>query len=149
MLISNTDENFTARVAVDPFDNELEWVKVLHSLCIFMFLVFIVAGGCIMFTKLYNDSFEERERYLVLKKLGFSSQTFTKSIAHELVSAYVLPFVVMTVSTYFSVHALGIMMYTDLFSVYAVSTIVVMVVFALGCMFSVLVYRRNVGVEAS
>lgn len=149
VLISNTDENFTARVAVDPFDNELEWVKVLHSLCIFMFLVFIVAGGCIMFMKLYNDSFEERERYLVLKKLGFSSQTLTKSIAHELVSAYVLPFVVMTVSTYFSVHALGIMMYTDLFSVYAVSTIVVMVVFALGCMFSVLVYRRNVGVEAS
>lgn len=146
VLISNTDENFTARVAVDPFDNEIEWVKVLYTLCIFMFLVFIVAGGCIMFMKFYNDSFEERERYLVLKKIGFSSQMLTKSIAHELISAYVLPFAVMAVSTYFSVHALGMMMYTELFTIFVVSTLVVMVVFALCCVFSVVVYRRNVAV---
>jgi Predicted permease. len=147
VLISNTDENFTARVAVDPFDNGLEWIKVLHALCIFMFLVFIVAGGCIMFMKLYNDSFEERERYLVLKKLGFSTQTLTKSIAHELISAYVLPFVVMAVSTYFSVHALGMVMYAELLSVYIVSILAVMIVFALCCIFSVSVYRRNVGLR--
>ncbi len=147
VLISNTDENFTARAAVDPFDNELEWIKVLHALCIFMFLVFIVAGGCIMFMKLYNDSFEERERYLVLKKLGFSTQTLTKSIAHELTSAYVLPLVVMAVSTYFSVHALGMVMYAELLSVYIVSILAVMIVFALCCIFSVSVYRRNVGLR--
>ncbi|MDE5697015.1 MAG: hypothetical protein K2I96_06335, partial [Lachnospiraceae bacterium] len=144
VLISNTDENFTARVAVDPFDNDLDWVKVLHSLCIFMFLVFVVACGCIMFMKLYNDSFEEKERYLVLKKLGFPAGTLSASIAHELLSAYMLPFVVMVVSAYFSVHALGKMMYTSLLSIYFVSTLAVLVVFVLCYILSVAVYRRNV-----
>ena len=146
MLISNTDENFTARVAVNPFDKELEWVKVLCALCILMFLVFIVAGGCIMFMKLYNDSYEEKERYLVLKKIGLSPQTLSRSIAHELSGAYMLPFVVLAVSAYFSVNALGKMMQTDLFSVYLVSMLVVLLVFVLcyGC--SVVMYRKNVGV---
>lgn len=145
-LISDTDENFTARVAVDPFDNDLDWVKVLHSLCIFMFLVFVVACGCVMFMKLYNDSFEERERYLVLKKLGFSSRTLAASIAHEMMGAYMLPFAVMAVSAHFSVHALGKMMFASLFSIYAASTLTVFVMFAFCCIISIAVYRRNVAV---
>lgn len=144
VLISNTEENFTARVAVDPYDNELDWVKVLHVLCIFMFLVFIVACGCIMFMKLYNDSFEEKERYLVLKKLGFSTRILSASIAHELLCAYTLPFVVMAVSAYFSVHALGRMMYANLLSIYFVSTLAVLVVFVFCYILSVAAYRRNV-----
>lgn len=143
-LISNTDENFTARVAVDPFDNDTDWIKALHSLCIFMFLVFVVACGCIMFMKLYNDSFEEKERYLVLRKLGIPSGTISASIAQELLSAYMLPFAVMAVSAYFSVHALGRMMYTSLFSIYVVSTLAVFAVFVLCYMLSVAVYRKNV-----
>ncbi len=131
---------------MNPFDNDLEWIKVLHALCVFMFLVFIVAGGCIMFMKLYNDAFEEKERYLVLKKIGFSSRTLAASVAKELLGAYMLPFVVMTVSAYFSVNALGRMMYTNLFSIYLVSMLVVLGVFALCYILSVAVYRKNVGV---
>lgn len=146
VLISNTDKNFTARVAVDPRDNDMEWIRVLHALCIFMFLVFIVAGGCVMFMKLCNDSYEERERYLVLKKLGISPRTLSASIAHELISAYVLPLSVMAVSSYFSVHALGRMMRTDLLAVYIASTLAVTAVFVLCCVLSIAAYRRNVGV---
>ena len=40
-----------------------------------MFMVFVLASGSIIFMKLYNDSFEERERYNVLKKIGISSKT--------------------------------------------------------------------------
>ena len=129
VLISNTEENFTARVAVDPFDNDLDWVRMLHALCICMFMVFVVASGCIMFMKLYNDSYEEKERYLVLRKLGFSPGVLSASIARELLSAYMLPFVVMAVSAYFSVLALGRLMRTSLLSIYVVSTSVVLVVF--------------------
>jgi len=144
VLISNTDENFTARVAVDPSDNDLDWVKTLHTLCILMFLVFVVACGCIMFMKLYNDSFEEKERYLVLRKLGFSEGALTASIARELLSAYMLPFIVMAVSAYFSVHALGLTMKTSLFSIYVVSTLAVLAVLVFFYLLSVAVYRRNV-----
>lgn len=144
VLISNTEENFTARVAIDPFDNDLDWVKMLHALCICMFMVFVVASGCIMFMKLYNDSYEEKERYLVLRKLGFSPGVLSASIARELLSAYMLPFVVMAVSAYFSVLALGRLMRTSLFSIYVVSTSTVLVVFVFCYILSVAVYRRNV-----
>ena len=142
-IVSNTDENYTARVSIDPFSNEGEWIKALHSLCIFMFLVFIVASGCIMFMKLYNDSFEETQRYAVLRKLGFSTRTLSASIAHELVTAYLLPFAVMTVSAYFSVLALGKMMRADLFGIYVVSTVVVSAVFAAFCGLSIVAYQRT------
>ncbi len=144
VLISNTEENFTARVAVDPFDNDLDWVRMLHALCICMFMVFVVASGCIMFMKLYNDSYEEKERYLVLRKLGFSPGVLSASIARDLLSAYMLPFVVMAVSAYFSVLALGRLMRTSLLSIYVVSTSVVLVVFVFCYILSVAVYRRNV-----
>lgn len=142
-IVSNTEENYTARVSIDPYSNEGEWIKALHSLCIFMFLVFIVASGCIMFMKLYNDSFEETQRYAVLKKLGFSTGTLSASIAHELATAYLLPFAVMTVSAYFSVLSLGKMMRADLFGVYAVSMAVVSVVFVLFCVLSITVCQKT------
>lgn len=142
-IVSNTEENYTARVSIDPYSNEGEWIKALHSLCIFMFLVFIVASGCIMFMKLYNDSFEEIQRYAVLKKLGFSTETLSASIAHELATAYLLPFAVMTVSAYFSVLSLGKMMRADLFSVYVVSMAVVSVMFMLFCVLSITVCQKT------
>ena len=54
-LTSNTEENYTARVAIDPDSSDIDWIKVLYSICIFMFLVFILASGSIMFMKVYND----------------------------------------------------------------------------------------------
>lgn len=142
-IVSNTEENYTARVAIDPSSNEGEWIKALYSICIFMFLVFIVASGCIMFMKLYNDSFEETERYSVLRKLGISTKTLSASIAHELMTAYLLPFVVMAISAYFSVLALGKMMRADLSAIYIVSTVVVLIVFVLFCGLSIAVCQRT------
>ena len=142
-LSSNTEENKTARVAINPYSTEREWIKIVHSLCIFLFLVFIVAGGCIMFMKLYNDAFEEKERYLVLKKLGFSTNTLSASIAHELIMAYLLPFLVMAVSAYYSVHALGKMMFANLLTIYIVSTFCVLILFALFCVLSFAAYRKT------
>lgn len=147
VLVSNTEENYTGRVAIDPDNNDIEWIKALYSLCVFMFMVFLVASGCIMFMKLYNDAFEEKERYLVMRKLGYEEKVLKKSIAKELGVAYVLAVVVMAVSAYFSVHALEKMMFTSLFSVYALSVLVVLAVFMLCYCFSVAVYQKNVGVR--
>ncbi len=143
-LICNTEENFTARVAIDPKSNDTDWVKVLYTLCIFLFLVFIMASGSIMFMKLYNDSFEERPRALVMKKIGIDNKTLGKSIAAELGMAYILPFAVMTVSSYFSVHALEKMMHTSLFSIRIVSVLIVFAIFFFFYLISVAAYRKNV-----
>ena len=134
-------------VSMDPSKDTLEWIKISYSLCIFMFMVFILASGSIMFMKLYNDSFEEKERFLVLRKIGISHKVLQKSIAAELGAAYGLPFAVMTVSSYFSVHALELIMKADLRIINVVSVLTVSGIFLLCYMLSVLTYQRNVGVS--
>lgn len=105
-FVSQARKVYLGRIAVNPDSSEIDWIKVLYSICIFMFMVFILASGSIMFMKLYNDAFEERERYLILKKMGTDCGVLKKSIANELKMVYILPFLVMAVSSYFSVHAL-------------------------------------------
>lgn len=141
------EEAHTGRVAIDPENNELDWIKVLYSICIFMFLVFILASGSIMFMKLYNDAFEEKERYLVMRKMGFDRQILRKSVEAELMAAYGMTFVVMAVSSFFSVKALGKMMRMDLTAVNVVSVAAVLGILAVWYLLSVWAYERNVGME--
>lgn len=143
VLVSDGESDTTAMFAVDPDADDIEWIKVLSALCVFMFLVFIVAGGCIMFMRLYNDAFEEKERYRVMLKIGFGQKALEKSVKKELGTAYLLPLVVMAVSAYFSVHALERLMQTTLISTYAVSMLVVGLIFLLCYAFSVAVYTKT------
>ena len=112
-----------------------------------MFLVFILASGSIMFMKLYNDAFEEKERYRVLMKMGFDRQVLKKSIGAELGASYGVTFGVMGISSFFSVGALGKMMYRDLTAVNAVSVAVVLGILAVWYVLSVEAYERNVGIK--
>ncbi len=146
-IVSDADDNYTAKVVIDPNSSEIEWIKVLYTVCIFMFMVFILASGSILFMKLYNDAFEEKERYQILKKLGIAGKTLKKSLSHELLTAYALPFLVMMLSAYFSVHALEKMMYTSLLVIYLGSVGVIFVFFLICYLLSVSVYAKNAGVE--
>lgn len=146
-FVSKVDGENTGRVAIDPNNTEREWIKLVHSICIFMFLVFVVASGCIMYMKLYNDALEEKERYLVMRKLGMEEKALRKSIVKELGTAYLLPFLLMMISAYYSVLALGKMMHTNLLAIYCMSVFGVLVVFALYYWLSIVVYWKNVGLR--
>lgn len=135
-------------IAVNMESNDIEWIKMFYTICIFMFFVFVLASGSILFMKLYNDAFEEKERYQVLKKLGIDSKTLRRSIADELKFSYVGPLLVMTVSSWFSVHALAKMMNTELLHVNIISVLVIYVIFFICYLLSVLVYQKNAGVRA-
>lgn len=146
-LVENSSQNYTARVVIDPNSNDIEWVKVLYTVCIFMFMVFILASGSILFMKLYNDAFEEKERYSILQKLGIANKKLKKSMSCELKAAYGMPFAVMSISSYFSVHALEKMMYTSLSVVHLVCILVVFLFFLLFFKLSMIVYVKNTGVK--
>lgn len=145
-LAEQKKESYLGRVAIDPESSEIDWIKVLYSICIFMFMVFILASGSIMFMKLYNDAFEERERYLILKKMGMEHKVLKKSIVNELRISYILPLIIMAISSYFSVHALGKMMFTNLFSINVITVLIVFVIFFLFYEMSIRVYQKNAGV---
>lgn len=141
----NSGGSRMARVTIDPDSSDIEWIKMLYTVCIFMFLVFVLASGSVLFMKLYNDAFEEKARYEVLQKLGIAHWTLRRSISRELMAAYGMPFAVMAVSAYFSVHALEKMMYTNLMHIYLASMGVIFVFFFLCYWFSIGVYAKNAG----
>ncbi len=143
-LVSNTEENYTARIVMAPDGGrDMEWVKILYSLCVFLVMVFITASGSILFMKLYNDALEEAERFDVLQKLGYSYETLKRAAARQLFLSYAVPLLVMAVSSYFSVHALEKVMDTGLAMIRLASAGIIFVFFYVCYLLSVRVYVRN------
>lgn len=133
----------TALVTIDPDSSDIEWIKVMYSFCVFMFMVFILASASILFMKVYNDAFEEKERYLILRKLGIAQKTLKRAAQKELRFAYTAPFLIMAVSSYFSVHALAKMMRTDLIGIQIISIAIIFICFYLCYRMSLNLYLKN------
>lgn len=146
-ILTEQDENL-GRISVDPKNSDIDWIKILYSLAVFLFLVFILASGSILFMRQYNDAFEEAPRYVVLQKLGIDRSVLKKSIAWELGVSYAIPFVVMAVSSYFSVHALEKMMYEHLLSIQLFSVITVCGILIVFYGLSLAAYWKNVGLSS-
>lgn len=133
-------------IKIDSQNDSNQWIQMLYPVCIFMFMVFIFASGSIIFMKLYNDAFEEKERYRVLRKIGISTKTLKAGVQKELLLTYIVPFVLMCLSSYFSVHALANMMQTDLLSVNILSVGVIAIFFVVCYGLSVVIYCQNAGI---
>ena len=145
--LSKTDENGQMQVGVNfsGADSDKEtWIRVLYSLCIFMFVTLILAGGSIIFIKLNNDAYEDRDRYRILRKLGIAGDTLYKSMKNEIRFTYYCPFVLMAVSSWFAIRALGNVMKEDLFRVNIYSAVSILVIFTLVYLVSVRVFRGKV-----
>ena len=41
------------------------WIRVMYSLCIFMFVTLVLAAGSIIFLKIGNEVYEDKERYKI------------------------------------------------------------------------------------
>lgn len=146
-LDSIVEENPTTNIsyiANDPSGGDIAWVRVLYSICVFLFLVFILASASIIFMKLSNEAFEDKERYVVLRKLGISNRALTKSIKNEIRFAYYCPFVLMVISSYFSVHALANVMKTELYMINIISAVVILVLFYVIYYISVVTFKKKV-----
>lgn len=146
IILKTNPDCYIGTVHLNPDADDDDWLQILYPLCFFMFLVFVTAGGSVLFMKLYHDAFEDRERYLVLNKLGIDTSKLYKSLQSELRTAFLCPIILMTVSSYFSVHALEAMMNTSLRPILAGSVAVVWGFFYLLYKVLIVSYRRNAGI---
>lgn len=147
-LVSNTQENYTARIVTGPDSGrDREWIKILYSLCIYLVMVFVMASGSILFMKLYNDAFEEAGRYAILQKMGVVQRTLKRAVSRELLVSYILPLLIMAAASYFSVYAMEKVMHTGLKEIWLVSVAVIVLFFYLCYRISVAVYIKNAGIR--
>ncbi len=131
-------------VKIDPNREDIKWIKILYSVSIFVFMVFVFASGSILFMKLYNDAFDEKERFDILKKIGVSHKVLKKSIAKELAFSYVSTLFVMSISSYFSVKAIGnLMQASSLLSVNVISALIIYAFFFLCYLVSNYLYQKQ------
>ncbi len=133
-------------VKIDPRRNENAWLHILFSVSFFVFLVFIFASGSILFMKIYNDAFEEKERYCVLSKIGVDRKIQSRAIAKELKVAYAIPLLVMTISSFFSLKALAnVMQVPSLLPINIWSILISYGFFGLCYLGSKGIYQKNIG----
>ena len=113
---------------IQPVRKDETWIRIFYSLCVFMFATLILAGGSIIFIKLSNDAYADRDYYQVLIKLGISRKNLKKAVKNEIRFTYYCPFVLMAVSSWFSVKALGNVMKENLFlvNVYSAAGILIL-----------------------
>lgn len=125
-------------------DNSEAWIRVLYSLCIFMFVTLILAGGSIIFIKLSDDACEDRERYEILQKMGIRRDILARSIKNEIRFTYYCPYALMVVTSYFAVYAMEKVMKEELFRVNIYSAVIVLAIFTAIYMISVQIFKRRV-----
>ncbi len=76
----------------DAVDHSLDFVSVVYAVSYFIFLVFIITAGSILFMRTLNDGYEDVERIRILKKLGISQTTLSKAAVRQIAAPYLLTF---------------------------------------------------------
>lgn len=141
--VANESRSF---LFVDPTSPDIEWVRLIYSVCIFLFLVFALASGSILFMKIYNDAYEERGRYTILQKMGVAYEQLQSSIKSEQCIAYLLPYGLMSITSYFAIKALSNAMHEDLWLINLGSVLVIGVILWICYLLSVRAYMKNANI---
>ncbi len=124
------------------------WIRVMYSLCIFMFVTLVLAAGSIIFLKIGNEVYEDKERYKILEKMGIQKKSLRKSVRNEICFTYYCPFVLMMITSYFSVKALGNVMREDLLMVNIWSMGIILLVFTVICAISVYTAKKKLSLTS-
>ena len=103
----------TQVMIADLDSGEIVFIRVIYSLCIFMFAVFAFSCGGVLFMKTYNDASDDRQRYIILKNVGISKRSMHHAIQKEVAFTYILPIAITAFSSYFIMSALQNLMKSD------------------------------------
>ncbi len=66
-------------------------IKIIYILGAFLALVFIMATGSIIYFKIITESMEDKDKYIILSKIGMEDGTIKKAIRIQIAMAFILP----------------------------------------------------------
>ena len=127
--------------------NESQWMKFAYAVLVFLFIVFVMVAGSIIYMKIYNDAYEDKEKYNILIKIGATKREIYKAIAKEVAIFYALPMISATISSYFALRLAGDILMTNLFSIYILSLVVCFVIFILFGIISIDKFRKVISIK--
>ena len=125
----------------------VSWLKIVYAIGAFLFLVFILADGSIIYMKVYSDANEDKEKYNTLLKIGADKKDISKVINKEVMIFYILPFIVGGIHSLFAIKVLSDFMSENLFSVYLISLLVCILIFGLLAVLSINTFKKIIKIR--
>lgn len=124
--------------------NESQWMKFAYVVLVFLFLVFALVAGSIIYMKIYSDAYEDKDKYKILLKIGTTEKDINRAILKEVAIFYTLPMLSATISSYFALRLAGELMMANLFSIYILSLVICLIIFIIYGAVSVSKFKRVV-----
>lgn len=121
---------------------ESQWIKFAYAVLVFLFIVFAIVAGSIIYMKIYNDAYEDKEKYKTLIKIGTTYNEINRAILKEVSMFYILPMISAGVSSYFALRLAGDLMMSNLFSIYILSIIICFIIFVIYGILSVSKFKK-------
>ena len=112
----------------------------------FLFLVFVLAEASIIYTKIYSDAMEDKEKYKILSRIGATKKDLERAIQKEIALFYTLPLAIGLIDSFFAIQALGDFLSENLLGTFAISAMVCIGIFAVSYMVSVASFKKIVKV---
>ncbi|MCC0630649.1 MULTISPECIES: FtsX-like permease family protein [unclassified Clostridioides] len=109
--------------------NEGQWMKFAYVVLVFLFLVFAIVAGSIIYMKIYNDAYEDKDKYKILLKIGTTEKEINRAILKEVAIFYTLPMLSATISSYFALRLAGDLLMANLFGIYILSLVICLIIF--------------------
>src|SRR5690625_7853613 len=71
----------------------------------FLGLIFLITSGCILYFKQMDESEEQKEQLMILRKLGFSEDDLLKGIRKKQLFNFGIPLILGLVHSYFAIRS--------------------------------------------
>lgn len=140
------DNDMEKQIGIYKIEN-VAWLRVVYAIGTFLFLVFVLAEASIIYTKIYSDAMEDKEKYQILMRIGGSKKDLERAINKEVALFYALPLVIGLIDSFFAIQVLGDFLSESLLGTFVISATICMGIFIVSYMVSVSSFKKVVKVR--
>ena len=140
------DNDMEKQIGIYKIEN-VAWLRVVYAIGTFLFLVFVLAEASIIYTKIYSDAMEDKEKYQILMRIGGSKKDLERAISKEVALFYALPLVIGLIDSFFAIQVLGDFLSESLLGTFVISATICMGIFIVSYMVSVSSFKKVVKVR--
>ncbi|GFN37017.1 FtsX-like permease family protein [Tepidimicrobium xylanilyticum] len=123
-------------------------VGIVYFLGAFLFLVFVFATGSIIYFKILSESFRDKGKYEILKKIGTTDFEINESVSKQVGMFFLLPLIVGIIHSIVAISVLSDLMKYSLTIPTVISIMVFIIVYGIFYIFTRRKYVNVVGGQA-
>lgn len=131
-ILNKINSKLTEEVTSSYYMDEIQgikWLTFSYAIGVVLFLAFLLATGTILYMKIYSDAYEDKEKYLILLKMGVEEKEILGALKKEISLLYAIPLLLASIHSYFPVKILNSYMELNLVKLYISSIGVCIFVF--------------------